>query len=153
MTSLRLVNLWLHLLAASIWIGIPAFLTLLWLPQVRKGIDPGSWEELLLRLGRRYIRWAWLAIHIVVLSGIFNVLSVGIGSGFAFPSAFLRRLIAKLVIVLLMVALQIGLSVVWLPRLATGPSGGVAEKAIRRAFLVTSIAGGLALWLALMLRS
>jgi len=152
MTSLRLVNLWLHLFAASIWIGIPAFLTLLWLPQVRKGIDPVSWEELLLRLGRRYIRWAWLAIHIVVLTGIFNVLSIGTASGFAFPPAFLRRLIAKLVIVALMVALQIGLSVVWLPRLARGPSGGVAEKAIRRVFLATSIAGGLVLWLAMMLR-
>jgi uncharacterized membrane protein len=153
MTSLRLANLWLHLFAASIWIGIPAFLTLLWLPQVRKGIDPVSWEELLLRLGSRYVRWAWLAIHILVLTGIFNVLSIGIESGFAFPPAFLRRLIAKLVIVLLMVALQIGLSVVWLPRLAKGPSGGAAERAIRRAFLATSIAGSLALWLAMMLRS
>jgi len=152
MTSLRLVNLWLHLFAASIWIGVSAFLTILWLPQVRKGIDPVSWEELLLRLGRRYIRWAWLAIETVVLTGIFNILSIGIESGFAFPPAFLRRLIAKLVIVLLMVALQIGLSVIWLPRLAKGPSGGVAEKAIRRVLLATSIAGALALWLALMLR-
>src|SRR3989304_8595001 len=142
MTSLRLVNLWLHLFAASLWIVFPAFLPLLWLPQVRKGIDPVSWEELLLRLGRRHVRWAWLAIHIVVLTGIFNVLSIGTGSGFAFPPAFLRRLIAKLVIVLLMAALQIGLSVVWLPRLARGPSGGGAEKAIRRAFLAPSPAGG-----------
>ncbi|MBI4380040.1 MAG: CopD family protein [candidate division NC10 bacterium] len=153
MTSLRLANLWLHLFAASIWIGVSAFLTMLWLPQVRKGIDPVSWEELLLRLGRRYIRWAWLAVHILVLTGIFNLLSVGIDTGFAFPPAFLRRLIAKLVIVLLMVALQVGLSVIWLPRLARGPSGGVAEKAIRRALLATSIAGALALWFALMLRS
>ena len=153
MTSLRLVNLWLHLFAASIWIGVPAFLTVLWLPQVRKGVDPVSWEELLLRLGRRYIRWAWLAIEILVLTGIFNILSIGIESGFAFPPAFLRRLIAKLVIVLLMVGLQIGLSVIWLPRLAKGPSGGVAERAIRRALLATSIAGALALWLAMMLRS
>jgi len=152
MTSLRLVNLWLHLFAASIWIGVPAFLTVLWLPQVRKGVDPVSWEELLLRLGRRYIRWAWLAIHIVVLTGIFNVLSIGIESGFAFPPAFLRRLITKLAIVLLMAALQIGLSVVWLRRLARGPSGGVAERAIRRVLLATSIAGALTLWLALMLR-
>ena len=153
MTSLRLVNLWLHLFAASIWIGVPAFLIILWFPQVRKGIDPVSWEELLLRLGRRYIRWAWLAIEILVLTGIFNLLSIGIDTGFAFPPAFLRRLIAKLVIVLLMVALQIGLSVVWLPRLARGASGRVAEKAIRRALLVTSSAGALAMWIAMMLRS
>jgi uncharacterized membrane protein len=152
MTSLRLVNLWLHLLAASIWISVPAFLSLLWLPQVRKSLDPPSWEELLLHLARRYIGWAWLAIHVVVLTGIFNVVSIGVETGFTFPTAFLKRLVAKLLIVLLMIGLQTALSLVWLPRIARGPSGAVAEQPIGRALVATSIAGALALWLGMALR-
>jgi uncharacterized membrane protein len=152
MTSLRLVNLWLHLLAASIWISVPALLASLWLPQVRKSLDPPSWEELLIHLGRRYVAWAWLAIHVVVLTGIFNVVSIGVESGFVFPPAFLKRFIAKLLIVLLMIGLQTGLSLVWLPRLARGPSGGVAERRIARALVATSVAGLLALWLGMTLR-
>ena len=152
MPSLRLLNLWLHLFAASMWIGVPALLSLLWLPQVRQGFDPATWQELLLRLARRYIRWAWLAIHILVLTGIFNLLSVGIDTGFAFPPAFLTRLIAKLLIVLLMVALQIGLSLVWLPRLSRGPSGGAEGRAICWALVGTSVAGAMALWFAMILR-
>lgn len=153
MPSLRLLNLWLHLFAASIWIGVPALLSLLWLPQVRRHLDPVTWQELLLHLARRYNRWAWLAIQILVLTGIFNLLSVGIDTGFVFLPAFLRRLITKLVIVLVMIALQIGLSLLWLPRFSRDPSGGAEGRAVRWALLATSAAGAMALWVAMMLRT
>lgn len=151
MVSLRLLNLWLHLLAASIWIGASVSLSFLWLPQFRARTDPATWDELLLSLGRRYLRWAWLAIQILLLTGVFNLLSVGMESGFAFPPAFLKRIIAKLFIVSVMVGVQIGLSVAWVPRLARGPSGKEAERAVCRALIATGVGGGVAVWLALML--
>ncbi len=152
MASLRLLNLWLHVFAASIWIGSSASLALLWLPQVRRSIDPVSWKELLLGLGRRYVRWAWMAIEILVLTGIFNLVSVGVDSSFAFQPRFLRRLIAKLSIVLIMIGLQIGLSRAWVPGLARCPSGGDVGRPARRALVATSVGGTVAVWLAMMLR-
>ena len=152
MPSLRLLNLWLHLCAASVWIGAAVSLAFVWLPQVRAKIDPASWKELLLGLGRRYVRWTWVAIELLLLTGIFNLLSVGIDTGFAFPPAFLRRLIAKLLVVLVMIGLQIGLSLAWVPRLAKGLSAGRAERAMRRAVVATSLGGGVVVWLAMSLR-
>lgn len=153
MDSLGLFNLSLHLFAAFIWIGSSSFLSLLWLPAVRRDVDPISWEELLVALGKRYLRWSWLAIEILVLTGVFNLLRVGIDSGFAFHPAFLSRLIGKLVIVLVMIGIQIGLSLAWMPRLARGRFEGTAERAVRRALVATSAGGAVALWLAMMLRN
>ena len=152
MGSLRLLNLWLHIVAASIWIGSSASLSLLWLPQVRSGVEPATWKELLVGLGRRHVRWAWLAIEILLLTGIFNLVSVGIDSGFAFQPPFLRRLIAKLSIVLVMIGLQLGLSLAWLPSLAKGPSTGPAGRAARRALIATGVGGAIVVWLAMTLR-
>ncbi len=152
MDSLGLLNLSVHLFAAFIWIGSSSFLSLLWLPAVRRNVDPNSWEELLVGLGRRYLRWSWLAIEILVLTGIFNLLRVGVDSGFAFHPAFLRHLIGKLLIVLVMIGIQIGLSLAWMPRLARGRFGRTAERAVRRALVATSAGGAVALWVAMMLR-
>ena len=152
MTALRLFNLWLHLSAAFVWIGASASLALLWLPHVRAGIDPASRHALLMPLARRYIRWAWAAIHLLLLTGIFNLVSVGVAYGFAFPPAFLTRLIAKLVIVVAMIGGQIGLGVAWVPRLAGRQSGGAPERAVGRALIATGIGGSVALWLGMMLQ-
>ena len=152
MGSLGLLVLSMHLFAAFIWIGSATFFSLLWLPQVRTGIDPSSWEDLLLGLARRYLRWSWLAIEILLLTGIFNLLRVGIDTGFTFPPAFMRRLSAKLLIVSLMIGLQIGLGLSWIPKVAKRPSGRGPERAVRRALMTTSVAGGVAMWLAMTLR-
>ncbi len=151
MGSLGLLNLSLHLFAAFTWIGSSAFFSLLWLPPVRRSIDPASWEELLLRLGRRYLRWSWLAIELLVLTGIFNLLRVGVDIGFAFQPAFLRRLTGKLLIVSAMIGIQIGLSLAWMPRLARSSSAEGAKRQVRRGLIATSVGGGVALWLAMML--
>jgi uncharacterized membrane protein len=150
-TALRLFNLWLHLFAAFVWIGASASLALLWLPHVSAGIDSTSREALLIPLARRYVRWAWAAIHLLLLTGVFNLVSVGIAHGFAFPRTFLTRLIAKLLIVIVMIGFQIGLAVAWVPRLASRKSGLNAERPVRRALVATGVGGAAALWLGMML--
>ena len=152
MGSLGLLNLSMHLFAAFIWIGSSAFFSLLWLPRVRAGIDPISWEELLLGLAKRYLRWSWLAIEILLLTGIFNILRVGVDTGFTFPPVFIRRLLAKLLIVAIMIGIQIGLSFSWIPNVARRPFTRKSERAVRRALVATSVGGGVAMWLALTLR-
>jgi uncharacterized membrane protein len=151
-TALRLVNLWLHLSAAFVWIGASASLALLWLPYVSARIDPASRAALLIPVARRYVRWAWAAIHLLLLTGVFNLVSAGVAYGFAFPRTFLTRLIVKLVIVIIMIGIQIGLAVAWVPRLARGRSGSGAERQIRRALVATGIGGAVALWLGMMLQ-
>ena len=152
MGSLGLLNLSIHVFAAFIWTGSSVFFGFLWLPQVRAGIDPITREELLLGLAKRYLRWSWLAIEILLLTGIFNILSVGIDTGFSFPSVFIRRLLPKLLIVAIMIGVQIGLGLSWIPRVARGPSSRESERPVRRALLATSVGGGVAMWLAMMLR-
>ena len=152
MGSLGLFNLSLHLFAAFTWIGSSALFSMLWLPPVRRSIDRASWEELLLGLGRRYLRCSWLAIEVLVLTGVFNLLRVGVDIGFAFQPAFLRRLIGKLLIVSAMIGVQFGLSLAWMPRLERSPSVEGAKRQVRRGLVATSVGGGLALWLAMMLR-
>ena len=153
MGSLALINLSLHVLAAFVWIGSSVFLTLLWFIPVRGTIDQISWEQLHLALGKRYLRWSWLAIEILLLTGIFNLLRVGIDSGFSFQPAFVRRLTGKLLIVLLMIGLQAGLGLVWFPRLAQVRFAGAAEQAVRRALVAITAGGGAALWLAMVLHT
>lgn len=152
MSSLWLFNLSLHLFAAFVWIGSSVFFSLLWVPMVRRSIDPISWKELRLGLGRRYLRWSWAAIEILLLTGILNILRVGLERGFAFQPAFLKRLIGKLLIVLVMIGFQAGLSLVWMPRLAKGVSEEEAERPVRRALIAASVLGAVALWLAMTLR-
>ncbi len=151
MEPLELLNLSLHLFAAFTWIGSSVFLSLLWLSPVRGSIDPDSWKELLVGLGRRHLRWSWVAIELLILTGIFNLLKVGVNSGFAFQPSFLKRLIGKLLLVSMMIGLQIGLSLVWMPRLVRSRCSGVPEHAVRRALIAISTAGGGALWLAILL--
>ena len=151
MVAVDVIVQWLHLLAAFTWVGSSAFFSLLWLPPVRRNMDPASWGELLVGLGRRYLRWSWLAIELLVLTGIFNLLRVGVDVGFAFQPAFLRRLIGKLLIVSAMIGIQIGLSLAWMPRLARSPSVEAAERQVRRALVAASVGGGVAPWLAMTL--
>lgn len=146
---MRLLNLWLHMVAAAVWIGASASLALLWFPPLRERIAPDAWNALLWTLGRRYIQWAWLAIHALVLSGIVNVLGIATETGLAFRPAFLGRLVGKLLLVLVMLLLQCALGFIWLPRLQRAPSGVTAQPLLAGAFAATSVLGGLVVWLAM----
>jgi copper resistance protein D len=70
--SLRLVVLWVHLVAAVVWIGGLAYQTHVLLPAARRS-DPRAFAE----ASRRARPVTWTAIALVVLSGFYNVTQLG----------------------------------------------------------------------------
>lgn len=68
-----LLSVWLHILAAAIWIGGMIFLGVVLVPVIREKEFAQVRTELLVRTGLRF-RWAgWIVLGLLVLTGIANV--------------------------------------------------------------------------------
>jgi putative copper export protein len=70
---MRLVSVWLHLLGMAVWVGGLAYQSHVLLPQARRAGDPRPFAE----LARRGRRVAWAAAGLTVLTGLYNVTSLG----------------------------------------------------------------------------
>ncbi|MDH3442468.1 MAG: CopD family protein [Deltaproteobacteria bacterium] len=74
-----LFSVWLHLIAAMVWIGGTIFLAAVLVPAIRRP-EVGTMASLLIRLTAYRFRWiAWLCFAVFLLTGIFNLLYRGIG--------------------------------------------------------------------------
>jgi copper resistance protein D len=72
MHTLYLVSVWLHILAAIVWIGGMAFLVLVVVPWLR-GQDRANAFALLRDTGTRFSRVGWTCFVILVVTGAFNL--------------------------------------------------------------------------------
>ena len=73
MRAWYLFSVWLHLLAAAVWIGGMVFLGLVLVPVIRGRDFAHVRTALLVRTGLRF-RWAgWVVLGLLVATGIFNV--------------------------------------------------------------------------------
>jgi uncharacterized membrane protein len=107
--SFRVFILWLHLLAAVVWIGGLCFQLLVLPPALAR--SAGMRERLRLGLSlEAYFRFiVWPAVGVVLLTGLYNVMNVlylTTLSGGRMPSTFVRVLSWKLGCVVLMIILQ-----------------------------------------------
>ena len=75
---LRQAVLFLHLLAAAFWVGEILFVALVIGPLARN-LPPPERAELMRGVGRRTLPWIWVAIAILVVTGIGNLYFLGIG--------------------------------------------------------------------------
>jgi copper resistance protein D len=99
---LPFLNVWVHILAAVIWIGGMLFLSLVAVPVLRQIDSPLLRTDLFRAMARRFRRLVWLCIAILVLTGIGNVLS----SGNALPgSAYMKVLHIKLGLVAILIGM------------------------------------------------
>lgn len=153
-TTLRVLGLWLHLLAVVVWVGgMVGWVFVLLTERPWDGSDEETaWLE---RLGRRVCTVGWEALFVIVLTGIFNLLPRG-QSGRLFDAAYLIPLLIKLSLVGGMIGLQLWQHGWLVPRLgdASGESGAIS----RTRQLMLGASGGLvalaagALWIGLSLR-
>jgi uncharacterized membrane protein len=111
MRVLYLTMVWLHVLAAVVWIGGMTFLTLVLVPALRK-VELGSRRvELLHVTGVRFRRVGWIALGVSIGSGILVLALRGVGwaavssAGF-WGSSFGRVLAAKLLVVATIIVLS-----------------------------------------------
>lgn len=72
-----LASVWVHLLAATIWVGGMAFLVLVIMPHVRRG-DRSSTAALFGALGTRFSRVSWVCFLLLALTGLFNAYHRGV---------------------------------------------------------------------------
>jgi len=101
---LPFLNVWLHIVAAVIWIGGMLFLSLVAVPVLRQVEPPLLRMNLFRAMARRFRGLVWICIAILVLTGIGNVLFYGN----TFPgSAYMKVLYIKLGLVAILVGLSL----------------------------------------------
>jgi len=101
---LPFLNVWLHIVAAVIWIGGMLFLSLIAVPVLRQVEPPLLRMNLFRAMARRFRGLVWICIAILVLTGIGNVLFYGN----TFPgSAYMKVLYIKLGLVAILVGLSL----------------------------------------------
>lgn len=103
MYGLYVLSVWLHIVAAAVWVGSMAFFALVVAPVIRSGSVEGM-GPLVRALGVRYRVVGWACLIVLVLTGISNLMIRGIGvtelaSGAFWATPFGHALAQKLVVV------------------------------------------------------
>ena len=125
MTLLHVLSVWLHVLAAAVWIGGAAFLAFVAVPAIRSRVSSEAYWDLLEAVVLRFRALAWAALGILVVTGLVQV------STYGFAAMFSGRVGRILTIKLVLVALAIGLSAIH--DFAIGPRALAAMRYAPRA--------------------
>ena len=107
--SFRVCILWLHLLAAFVWVGGLCFQLLVLPPTLARSADVRERIRLGLSMEAYFRFIVWPAVGVVLLTGLYNVMTVlylTTLAGGSMPSTFVRVLSMKLGCVVLMIILQ-----------------------------------------------
>jgi len=110
--SLYYLNVTLHVLAAFLWLGGMLFLAAVGAPVLRKVEPPELRAELFRKLGTQFRAVGWIAIAILLATGVGNLYFRGLlrwdvlGSGVFWATPYGHTLAAKLGTVAAMVALS-----------------------------------------------
>ncbi|MFQ5857387.1 MAG: DUF4149 domain-containing protein [Anaerolineae bacterium] len=153
MSGLRQFVLGLHLLSAVVWIGGMAFIGLAIGPYLRT-LEPVQRARLVNEIGGRFRTVSWIAIAILIATGIGNLALWGVLGDL---SAFLttrtgRILIWKLLVVAIMVIIAALHDFVLGPRATADPDSHRMRKLVSWLGRLNLILGLLILYLAIRLR-
>ncbi len=91
---------WLHLVAATFWVGGMLFLSLVAVPLLKSSTDQAQAQRWFIGVARRFRTCVWGAIAILFITGTF-LLSNHID--FASPSTWSSSVIGKLILVILLI--------------------------------------------------
>lgn len=97
------ISVWIHIIAATVWVGGMLFLVLVLFPLLRKS-DKEDNHELIYKVGKRFRRIGWVSLFILFISGILNIyFSFGLNLREIFISEFGNILQLKLTVFLLII--------------------------------------------------
>jgi copper resistance protein D len=116
---LPFLNLWMHVLAAVIWIGGMLFLSLVAVPVLRQVDSPLLRDDLFRKMARRFRGLVWICIAVLILTGIVNVAYYGDTTP---GSPYLKVLGIKLWLVAILVTLGVTHDLFIGPRVARAQS-------------------------------
>lgn len=138
MSTLHTISVSLHMLAALFWIGGMLFLAVVGAPALRKLESPNLRARLFGEIGRRFRLWGWVAICVLLATGVANLHFWGLldpailGSGEFWRTPLGRSLAWKLVAVAAMVGASAAHDF-WLgPAASRAPAGEGRAERMRR---------------------
>lgn len=100
------ILIWIHLIAATFWVGGMLFLSLVAVPLLKKSPDPASSQREFVNLARRFRMFVWVALSILLVTGIIllpNVVNVS-ESVVNWPPAVLSKLVLVLLLIVVSLA-------------------------------------------------
>lgn len=96
-----IILVWIHLTAATFWVGGMLFLSLVAVPLLKKDPDPSSAQRGFINLARRFRTLVWIALSLLVITGSIllpNQVDISISLG-EWPPAVLIKLILVLLLI------------------------------------------------------
>ena len=119
MDIFSLLILWIHVIAAVIWVGGNLILAMVIVPHFRQSLPPVERIQLLMQIGKRFEPIVWGCVGVLFFTGIINIFfAVDITSPTALSDAFMRTLIIKILLFFLLIILTVLHSMIFAPRLA-----------------------------------
>lgn len=142
MHGLYLFSVWLHIIAAVVWVGGTLFLVLVLVPAIRQP-QFGAFAPALIRFTGQRFRWvSWICFGIFLTTGIVNLVVRGIGydelrHAVFWQGSFGRTLGIKLVLVLVILWISAFHDFVLGPRAAAAweadPTSAATQRLRKRA--------------------
>ena len=124
MEILSLLVLWLHVIAAIIWIGGNLILAMVIVPYFRKSLPPVQRIQILAEIGKRFEPVVWGCVGVLFFTGIVNIFTAGMLT--APPeliSTFMRTLLIKLMLFIVLVILTALHGFVFGPKMSAAIAG------------------------------
>lgn len=146
MLTARTIFLWIHLSAIVVWLGGMVAIPFIAAPVVRRtaGLDA------IQMLTRRFQRLSRELVLAILLTGIFNLIFVGVHTRFSFSVEYLAVVGVKFFILLLMLGNQLWYSYKLVPRWIEGRDG---RRAATLSAIANVVLGAIVLYLGLNLRT
>lgn len=118
MDIFSLLILWIHVIAAVIWVGGNLILAMVIVPYFRQNLPPVQRIQLLMQIGKRFEPVVWGCIGVLFFTGIVNIFfAVDLTSPTALSDAFMRTLIIKILLFFVLIILTVLHSMIFAPRL------------------------------------
>jgi len=109
MLFIKIVVIWLHVVGVATWIGSLLGVTLFQIRDIRRArFGHDGPDGALERLWTLFRLVGWHSVTLIVITGIFNVVNVVLTRSGSFPPAMMHIIGAKLVLLAIVVAIQLG---------------------------------------------
>ena len=104
MDIFSLLVLWLHVIAAVIWVGGNFILAMVIVPHFKQHLPPVQRIQLLTQIGKRFEPIVWGCVGVLFFTGIINLFfSVDFASATPLSNAFMRTILIKIGLFFLLV--------------------------------------------------
>lgn len=119
MEIFSLFTLWLHVIAAVVWVGGNLILAMVIVPHFKQSLPPVQRIQLLTQIGKRFEPVVWGCVGVLFFTGIVNIFfAVDLTTATPISNAFMRTLLIKIVLFFVLVILTVLHSMIFAPRLA-----------------------------------